>query len=405
MERSPLASRSVGRGTLVKRLLGLAVLALLLPGCGSGTVSSPEQGGAAWDDGDGGMSGSMQGRMRSDGGSVPPGARVDGGPSGPRTDAGTAPDRPPAMGERSSYYVEDGLLFDPCGEELVMRGVNHPTLYVDRAGKAMAEIARTGANAVRLFWYAGNGIRIAEAEASINAAVANGLLPMLEMHDSTCKWELEPIIAYWTSAEALALIAKHQKHLLVNIANEASPANAAEFKKGYSSAIMRMRTAGIHVPLVIDGGRCGRDYQMLLDNAAALLEGDPDHNLIFSAHLYDPLSSSQLGGAFDNFRKAKIPFIVGEFANKEPPGCGKPLDYAGLVSEAERAGIGWLAWSWGDDNASTQWNTDCGEFDMTSTFSTDTLLGWGREVAMTHPASIQKTAQRPFAMLNNDSCE
>lgn len=371
----------------------LASLCLCAAGCGDGAVIAPQPLDPTRDASSPGPS---QGSMRPDSGTRS------------RADAGAAPeseDGPSESAGAVGYYVEDGLIFDPCGDELVMRGVNHPTLYVDRAGKAMPEIARTGANAVRLFWYAGNGIRISEAEASISAAVESGLVPILEMHDSTCKWNLEPILDYWTSPEALQLIRKHEKHLLINIANETSPPDGAAFEKGYVEAIERMRDAGIHVPLIIDGGRCGRDYQLLLDHGDELLDQDPDRNLIFSAHLYDPLSSSQLAGVFDKFRKARLPFIVGEFANREPPGCGKPLDYAGLLSEAERAGIGWLAWSWGDDNPSTLWNSDCGEFDMTSTFSTDTLMGWGREVAMTHPASIQKTAIRPYALMNRDRCD
>jgi mannan endo-1,4-beta-mannosidase len=60
----------------------------------------------------------------------------------------------------------------------------------------------------------------------------------------------------------------------------------------------------------------------------------------------------------------------------------------------QQLGIGWLAWSWGDDNASTAWNTDCSEFDMTRTFAFSTLERWGLEVAVTDANSIMKTAIR-----------
>ena len=354
---------------------------------------------------------------------APAGPLRDGG--APRADAGRGPDAsdPGATSKRDAssagrdsavpnggvgagnYRVEDGLLYDGCGEQVVLRGVNHPTLYVDRAGKAMAQIARTGANAVRLFWFAKNGVAIGEAEASIEAAVEHGMLPMLEMHDSTCKWDLAGIVDYWTSSEAVALIQRHQQHLLVNIANEASPPDGSKFRQGYGDAVKRMRQAGIHVPIVIDGGGCGRNYQMLLDNGPDVLDQDPDHNLIFSAHLYDPMNADQLGALFDRTVDLSLPFIVGELANKQPPGCGASLDYKALLGEAERAQIGWLAWSWGDDNPSTIWNTDCGEFDMTSTFSYDTLQGWGKEVAVTLDSSIQNTSLRPYALTHDDRCD
>jgi mannan endo-1,4-beta-mannosidase len=319
--------------------------------------------------------------------------------------------QPPAVQESARapsaahYQVKDGLLYDGCGDEFVLRGVNHPTMYTDREGAALPEIARTGANTVRMFWYGSHGVAIDALEPALGKAVASGLLPVLEMHDSTCAWNLGPIVEQWTKPEAVALIKKHEKHLLVNIANEASPPNADEFVKGYKSAISRMREAGIHTPLVIDGGRCGRDYELLLARGRELLDFDPDHNVIFSTHLYDPLDAMQYASLFTRARAAKLPLIVGEFANKEPPGCGKPLDYGSLISEANKAGIGWLAWSWGDNDPTKAWNADCGEFDMTKTFAFDSLEGWGREVGVEHAASIQKTSKRPYSLTHGDSCE
>jgi mannan endo-1,4-beta-mannosidase len=184
----------------------------------------------------------------------------------------------------------------------------------------------------------------------------------------------------------------------VNIANETSPPDSATFKSKYTSVIQTLRSAGIHVPLMIDGGNCGRDYKVLLSQGPALLQSDPDHNLIFSGHLYDPLSASQLGKVYDDFIAAKLPFVVGEFANKQPPGCGKALDYKSLIAEANKRGVGWLAWSWGDDDPDAIWNSDCDEFDMTSTFAYDSLENWGKEVAVTLPDSIMNTSKRPASL-------
>jgi mannan endo-1,4-beta-mannosidase len=214
-----------------------------------------------------------------------------------------------------------------------------------------------------------------------------------------------PIIEQWLKPEAVALIKKHEKHLIVNIANEASYPNGDEFVKVYKDAIKRMRDAGIKTPLMIDGGRCGRDYDTLLNRGKELLDADVDHNLIFSAHLYDPLNASQYASMFAKARSLQLPFVVGEFAHKEPPGCGKNIDYSSLINEANKAGIGWLAWSWGDNEPNKAWNTDCAEFDMTTTFAFDTLGGWGKDVSVDNAASIQKTAKRPYALTHGDSCK
>lgn len=303
-----------------------------------------------------------------------------------------------------TWKAKDGALYDNCGEKVVLRGINHPTLYVDRKGDALPEIAKTGANAVRLFWYAKNNVKITEAEPAIAASIKNGMVPILEMHDSTCKWDLDPIVSYWTSAEAVALIKKYQSHLIINIANETSPPSANEFKSKYTDVVNKLRSAGIHVPLMIDGGNCGRDYKVLLSQGEALVAADPDHNLIFSGHLYDRMNAAAYGQVFSDALSKKLTFVVGEFAHKTPPGCGGALDYAALISEADKADAGWIAWSWGDNDPNTDWNSDCGEFDMASTFSVDTLRGWGKEVATSLPASIQNTSVRPKSLVSG-SCQ
>jgi mannan endo-1,4-beta-mannosidase len=274
-------------------------------------------------------------------------------------------------------------------------------MYVDRAGEAMAEIARTGANVVRLGWSATHGIPISAAEPAIARAIAHQLIPILEMHDSMGKWVLEPIVAYWTSPEALALIDRHRDKLLVNIANEANPPSPDAFVADYGAIVKRMRAAGIHTPLIIDAGNFGRDHALLLDRGRELLATDPERNLMLSVHLYDPLSEEALGAIFARAVALDLPLLVGEFANASPPHC-EPVDYAAIIRQAQRHEIGWLAWSWGDNDPATLWNDDhCPEsFDMTSTFSADTLRGWGKYVALDSPDSIRHTARRPRSMVS-----
>lgn len=352
--------------------------------------------------GSGGAGAPAAGRGGPNGSVVAAGSGAVGGAAGSGA-AGSV--STPSMGTPgATWKAKDGALYDSCGEKVVLRGINHPTLYVDRKGEALPEIAKTGANAVRLFWYAKMGVKITEAETAIAASIKNGMLPILEMHDSTCKWDLDPIVSYWTSAEAVALIKKYQNQLIVNVANETSPPNANEFKSKYTDVVNKLRGAGIHVPLMIDGGNCGRDYKVLLSQGEALVAADPDHNLIFSGHLYDKMNGAGYGQLFSDALAKKLTFVVGEFAHKTPPGCGGALDYGALISEADKSDVGWIAWSWGDNDPNTDWNSDCGEFDMASTFSFDSLRGWGKEVATSLPASIENTSVRPKSLVMG-SCQ
>lgn len=381
--------------------VGWTLACALAVGC-AGRVGSlprnPEDGGTGGGSGSSGSGGMVAGSGRGGtaGGAATAGsAAVSGGGAAGAGAAGGS-----SAGTHTSLYVQDGALYDTCGEQVILRGVNHPTMYVDRAGDALPEIAKTGANSVRLFWFATHDVPISEAEGAIAKAIAEQMIPILEMHDSTCMWSLDRIVDYWTSDDAVALIERYEKHLIVNIANEPTADSSSTFRSEYSAIIETMREAGIHVPLMIDGSNCGRDFEVLLSEGKALLEADPDHNLIFSAHLYNPMSSSELASVYEDFAQAKLAFVVGEFAHKSPPGCGTALAYGALIEQAEQHGVGWLAWSWGNADPGSSWNTDCAEFDMTTTFAFDSLEGWGEEVAVSHPASIKNTSKRPASLVS-----
>jgi len=332
------------------------------------------------------------------------GRPADGGTTSPKPDAGTSAPTAETM------YVKGRQLYTSCGEKIVLRGVNHPTLYIDRAGDALPEIAKTKANAVRLFWYANNGVSIGEAEPAIKRAIASGMVPILEMHDATgpSAWgKLDSIVSYWTSSEAVALIKKYQHQMIVNIANEAGPEAGGgydDFEAKYKSAITKLRNAGIKVPLMIDASGWGRDDEALFKAGPGLIAGDPQHNVLLSWHEYDTLTQQQIAAVYDRAVTANLPLLVGEFANRSPTGtCGPALDYLGIIGEAQSRDIGWLAWSWGDNDPNTVWNTDCNEFDMTSTFAFDSLQGWGKEVAVTDTNSLTNTTIRP-ASFSSGSC-
>lgn len=319
-----------------------------------------------------------------------------------------APAPPPAPDvvspDRATYRVREGKLYDPCGEHVVLKGVNQLGQYVDEGGASMAEIAKTGANAVRIFWYVTRS-GVVGLERLIQAALASHMVPIIEAHDSTCAWNLGGIEAAWLRPESVALIKKYERQLIVNIANEANAPDLGTFTVTYSRIIRAMRAAGIKTPLMIDApSRCGRDWQGLLNQGRELLDADPDRNLIFSAHLYDPMSAEAYGSAFRQFNDLGLAFVVGEFANREPPGCGREIDYRALISEAQKAGIGWLAWSWGDNNASSDWNADCPLFDMTDTFRASSLRDWGLEVMITDRNSAKNTTVIPYSVSHGGQC-
>jgi mannan endo-1,4-beta-mannosidase len=306
----------------------------------------------------------------------------------------TLVDSPPPAAQRSTLYVDGGRLYDACGEALVIRGVNQMSIWIDPTGAlSFAEIAKTGANSVRIVWDTSGSA--AGLEHLVALALSYGMLPTIEVHGATGNLSLLPaMVDYWLRPDVLAVIKKYERTLIVNIANEAAGVvSAGEFVSAYTSAVTRMRAAGIEVPLMIDAPRWGQDIAVMQATAPALQSADPLHNLVFSVHVYWTTGSVDIAGAFDAFFATGQPLIVGEFA-ANGIGCGSTIDYRGVITQAQRLGIGWYAWDWGPGN------TACNLMDMTTNNSYASLHGWGLEVAVTDPSSIQHTSKLDLSVLS-----
>jgi mannan endo-1,4-beta-mannosidase len=294
-------------------------------------------------------------------------------------------------------------LYDRCGTKVVLRGVNEMVIWsADRDGAPeFSEIAKTGANAVRIVWTSEGSA--SELDKAIDNAVQAKLIPMIENHDATGDLsKVSAVVDYWTREDIVEVVKAHSPYLLLNIANEAGAAvQQSSFESTYKDAITRIRGKGVNVPLIIDAPSWGQDIDMLQAASPSLQAHDPLHNLLFSVHMWwhDP-SGSRVTSELQESVDMGMPLIVGEFAQHAVYLCDdSPFAYTVLLAEAQKHGIGWLAWSWGGVE-----NGDCaneGSFDMTvgGTFG-NWEEPWGEAVAVTDPNSIQKTSVRPASMLN-----
>lgn len=297
-------------------------------------------------------------------------------------------------------------LYDRCGEKVVLRGVNEMVVW--SGGKdgdpEFAEIAQTGANAVRIVWTVKDG-SAAELDRAIGNAVAQKMIPIPELHDATGdRTKIAAMVDFWVREDVVAVARKYEQNLIVNIANEAGAAvTAAQFQSDYEAAISRMRAAGYHVPLMLDAPQWGQDIDVLQAAGAALIAADPDHNVLLSVHMWwnDPNGTrvmTELGQSIG----AGLPLVVGEFAHHAVSTCAsEPFAYQTLLALAQSMEVGWMAWSWGGVK-----NGDCATsspFDMTTSGTFATLTGWGLEVAVSDTNGIQRTAVRPRSIVTG-SC-
>jgi hypothetical protein len=303
--------------------------------------------------------------------------------------------------ELPGLRVAGRFLYDKCGEKVTLRGINKMTIWTDINGASFPEMAKTGANSVRICWLTTGDI--SKFDAAIKACKDNKMIPMVELHDATGKWDLlSTCVNWWIKPEVVSVIQKHEEYLLVNIANECGETvSNDDFKKGYTDAVKKMRTVGIHVPIVIDAAKYGQDIDILQATGPDLITADPDHNILLSVHMWWPVewgwSDQKITTEVEQSVAMNLPLIVGEFAHKGI-GCLTNISYKHILSECQKNEIGWLVWEWGPGN------NDCVEMDMTPDSKFASLKGWGLEVCTTDPNSIKNTSVRPKSIVN-DVCE
>ena len=298
-------------------------------------------------------------------------------------------------------YVKDRYLFTASGDTVILKGFNAMIVYWDIHGdKNFPEIEKTGANCVRIFWnLAAPTPQPADLDLVLGNCIKHHMIPIISLWDATGDWnKIQYCVDYWRSAEIVPILQKYQEHLLLNIANE--PGNAAMadtvFRNTYALAVNQLRTAGLHMPLIIDADGWGRHADAVLNNGPYLLEEDPDKNLIFSWHLWDPANwgtgtVSEITRIINKAAATNICFIVGEFGPCEQ--CDKctatKINWEYMIEKAFQNDIGYLPWVW-------KW-TDCHAIvsNETGTYGSWVNPGWGEEVAVKNKYSIQNTAKKP----------
>ncbi|MFW6290535.1 MAG: cellulase family glycosylhydrolase, partial [Mariniphaga sp.] len=282
---------------------------------------------------------------------------------------------------------------------------NAMIVYWDLYGEVnFPEIEKTGANCVRIFWKLDGWTPPAsDLDKVLTNCIKNKMIPVICLWDATGNWDkLQFCVNYWCSPSIAAVLKKHEKNLIVNIANE--PGNKAMgdevFIAGYSDAIQQMRDAGIKAPLMIDADRWGRNAWSVLNTGNKLLELDPEHNLIFSWHLWDHANygtgkTSEIDRIIDTAVDKNICFVVGEFGPCERcDNCAATeINWEYLIEKCYNNEIGYLPWVW-------RW-TDCHACIKNDPGNYGDWVNppWGESVSVTHPFSIKNTAVRPAGMI------
>jgi hypothetical protein len=276
----------------------------------------------------------------------------------------------PAGNTGKGFFTAGSSIYDANGCPFIPMGFNALVFWqLDRPAQlaSIDVIASQGANAVRIItqsagefgWNASPDTQ-RELVARLDA---RGLVSVLEMHDATCGRSISGVFDYWKSDAMLRLARDYERSLWINLANEHDFATQQAWRDTYLDEIKALRARGVKNTVVLDtGAACGQDPRGIPLHGRELVAGDPQHNIVFSIHMYDhwrgapctdcaaPVAGPQFHPARDLSRVAEagVPIMIGEFGWDTPASEDVPYDARELIASAARHRLGWAFWAWFD---------------------------------------------------------
>jgi mannan endo-1,4-beta-mannosidase len=312
----------------------------------------------------------------------------------------------PAYNTGDGFFFSNGQLYDSNGQPFRIRGVNR--LHWD--SDSSAGIAKSGANTVRwdMDFTQPPSNNVSEIQTQ---GIQNNSVPIVGNWTATCKSDpgaLQSAVSTWVSQAAQWTTLN--RYLIVNIANEWGPADSSVWEQSYISAIAALRQAGYTGPILIDSGGCGQDISDLVQYSTAVFNSDPEKNVMFALHVYGNASQSLADNWYQQLaslsKSAGMVFVIGEFGPGDDVGPSPTDVTAGqVITAAESAGLGWLAWAW-DDNDLSNGASDNHWFSMTYhgpgiyTQASD-LTSFGQDVVLNPTYGLTALA-RPASIFGGD---
>lgn len=297
---------------------------------------------------------------------------------------------PPAVHQKN-FYVDGTALRDSSGHAFVIRGNNFPVFWFPVDYKpSIGAAASLGCNAARLVWQLQQETwtpSLSVLDAAIAECVNKKLVPVVELHDftgGTSPANIADAAAYYIRGDVKTIIDKYSHVIILNIANEwgGSGITNAAWKNAYLPAIAALRNAGYKMPLMIDAPGYGQQETAIVEYGQELLNADPLHNIIFSAHAYSNWNTgSTLASRINAILDKKLCFVFGEFGwnvpdNQQPADFVCKVDAPLLMQLCQSKAVGYMGWSWKGNNAANACFEICNSWSDTSQLTT-----WGRQWA------------------------
>lgn len=278
------------------------------------------------------------------------------------------------------FRVAGNVLNDANGNPFVARGVNNPHAWYDsQAFNVLGNLAARKTNVIRVVWtMSGSAARLDQILAAIEA---QKMVSIVELHDGTGNNSaslLQDMANYWARSDVAAVLRKHERFVMINIANEwgDSGKTPLQWRDDYKQPITTIRNAGLTTTLVIDNPNYGGNPNGGLWYGWDLLNHDPRHNLLFSVHMYGTFNNrNDVYNTMYNYKNNNLALLIGEFGynyNSGNNNLGCTVDALSLMQWAQQFGIGYVAWSTAGNDGPNAW------LDLMTNWSGTT--SWGNTV-------------------------
>jgi mannan endo-1,4-beta-mannosidase len=281
----------------------------------------------------------------------------------------------PSYNTGTGFFVLNGNVYDANGNEFVIRGINQNQWWGNPTENynAIDHVARTGANAVRAVFFkdleapsASGSDTPAERRAIVEKYIANNIVPVVEDHGAT-ENEFDAInkpaalaetVDNWLDPANVDWLQDYERQVILNPANEWGPAWSSTnhvWRDSYITQVQRLRNAGIKNLIMIDAGGWGQDINTIRNDAQAVFNADPEHNIVFSIHFYSQWRTEDRnfdigGGTFDvntqlsAVRAQGLPIVVGEFSWEGF--SSSPYRTRRVLEICNQLNIGYMGWGW-----------------------------------------------------------
>ncbi|MBR1425923.1 MAG: cellulase family glycosylhydrolase [Paludibacteraceae bacterium] len=297
------------------------------------------------------------------------------------------------------FHVSGNRLLDGYNQPFRMLGANLAYAWFKGYGydRQMEAMRRAGANAVRIALSDGGQYTkdpYDTVQGIIAKAEALHMVAVLEVHDHTGSDDaaaLQQAAAYWVEMKG-ALIG-HEHSVIINIANEwqGTWKQYAAYESAYTTAIRTLRNAGIKHCLMVDAAGWGQEVASLTSKAQTILTNDPEHNIIFSIHMYETAGApNRVELNINNVLGQGVALCIGEFAWAHK---GEDVDEDAIISVCRQREVGWLAWSWwGNGSGLGYIDLVTNQYDEHS-YTTQSVSGmscnWGQKVMQAWAAEAE----------------